>query len=71
MNEDLKLACNPLGLNSQFEKHLGRKIATLLCHQIIFYIWKLTYLWLDIYIIGTPGIFRILRLRSLSTVATM
>lgn len=29
------------------------------------------YLCLEIYIMGTPGIFRILRLSSLSTVATM
>lgn len=29
------------------------------------------YLCLEMYIIGTPGIFRILRLSSLSTVATM
>lgn len=32
---------------------------------------EVPYLCLEIYIIGTPGIFRILRLSSLSTVATM
>lgn len=32
---------------------------------------KVPYLCLEIYIMGTPGIFRILRLSSLSTVATI